>query len=614
VFDTVAADRPQAGWGVVGPAVLAAFWLLLLFPGNSTAGDSSRVHLDERHQRTGDQAAADIRAAFQTDLTEQRNALADQAMKRLDTLIADPEASEFTIRRSRFDYILALRVRERMLEATEAYDQLLTHGYKPPAYVTEAAADAWLHQGRPDRAAVLYRQVLADDPSSHNTRVALFYALNEQENHQAAFEVIDELVADTADDPGSWPWIEARTIAAMARAYANQLSEAEQRLESALIEAPGNARLLRDLATVQRWRGLPGRALASIETARQDAPDHVAVRLQRANILADLGHFSEADAQLQALSLENPENIHVQRDLDAWQQRRRWAINLHGEYGESSGSAIAQFGSRDRSGGLRLNAPWLGENLQPYFLYDYSDATFPEGQADYDRAGAGLSWRQQRRHAYLEWHRNRTGQADNGIVAGFEWHHDDHWSFASRYESFSTDVPLRARGQGLDGWKVEVGARWQAHESLGVRINLSRLDISDGNVRWAGLVAVPHRLHASARHITQGSADLYGSRASQTGGPYFNPKRDSSLTYSIEHDWLTWRHYQQSFSQVFMLAGGGYWQDSFGTHAIGLARYDHVWRFNSRWGLRYGIGVSSRVYDGDRERHLDGRFMLEGAF
>ncbi len=609
-----AADPLHAQWRLTVVVFLAVGGIGLLFAGDSLADQPPAKHSHERHQHIGDQAAEEIRAAFQTDLTEQRHALAEQAMERLDSLIADPGASETTIQRSRFDYILALRARERMADLVQAYEHLLSDGYTPPTYVTEAAGDAWLHQGQPERAAELYRQVLADDPSVHNSRIALFYALLEQENHADAARIIDDLVQDTADQPGSWHWIEARTTAAMARAYGNQLSEAEQRLEAALLEAPGNARLLRDLATVQRWRGWPIQALSSVDAARQEAPDDVAVRLLRANILADLGHFSEAGTELESLAVENPDNLHVQRDHEAWQQRRRWAVNIHGEYGESTGSAIAQFGSRDRAWGMRLNAPWLGDHLQPYFIFNFSDATFPEGEADYDRLGAGLSWRQQRRHAFLELHRNRTGQADVGVVAGYQWHHGDHWSFATRYESFSTDVPLRARGQDLDGRKAEVGARWQAHESLGVRMNLSRLAISDGNIRWSALVAVPHRLRGSAHHVTEGSLDVYGSRASQSGGPYFNPERDVSLTYAIEHDWLTWRRYQQSFSQVFVLAGGSYWQDGFGANAIGLARYEHVWRFNTGWRLRYGVGVSSRVYDGDRERRLDGRFLLEGVF
>jgi biofilm PGA synthesis protein PgaA len=569
---------------------------------------------DPPWQQLGDRAAADIRAAANSDDIDERNQLVEQALVVLDRIVADPASPDHAVRRSRLDRIVALRTSERMVETVTAYDRLLDDGLEPPFYVTEAAADAWLQLKQPIRAEKLYRQVLSDLPGFSNASMGLFYALLEMEDFDGAFAVIDQAVDNTVGQPGSWPWTETRATAAMARAYANRLEQAQHRLEALRNEQPDNARVLRDLATVYRWRGWPHLALETADQAAEQAPDHVGITLLRANILSDLGRYAEAGELFEMLYAINPENLHVQRDHEAWKQRRRWSIHLHGEYGDSSGSAIAQFGSRDRAWGMRLNAPWLGEHVQPYLLYHYSDARFPEGEADYDRLGAGASWRHHRQHAYLEIHRNRTGTADTGLVAGYDWHAGDRWSFATRYEGFSTDIPLRARRHDIDGWKIEAGARWQAHESFGVRTNLSRLDISDGNVRWSGLIALPHRLRSSAHHITDATLDLYGSRASQSGGPYFNPTRDGSLTYVIEHDWLTWRRYEQSFSQRFVIGGGGYWQEGFGTHAIGLLGYEHVWRFSPRWRLHYGAGLASRVYDGDRERRLHGHLSLQGVF
>lgn len=582
--------------------------LLILLTGNCWA------QVAEQHAVEGDRAAALVRQAQSVDDVLERNRLADEAIARLDALLADPQASDQVRLRSRQDRILALRVRERMTEVTDAHQALLDEGHQPSVWVSEAAADAWLHQGEPARAEALYREVLSEQPDKHNARIALFYALIEQERYSAAIDHIDQLVADTAGAPGSWEWLEARVTAVMAQAWSNRLGPAQGRLEAVLIESPDNARALRDLATVQRWRGWPNRALATAEQAEALAPDNINIQLLKANILNDLGRYDEAGVLYDSLLAANPEHLHVQRDHELWQQRQRWSISLHGEYGDSDGSAVSEFGLRDRAWGLRLAAPWLGDHLQPWFVYDYSDARFPEGEADYDRYGAGLSWRGDRRHAWVSGHRNRSGPAESGVSAGYEWHWGDHLSFATRYDSFSNDVPLRARNQGIDGWKAELGARWQKHESFGIRSNLSRLDISDGNVRWSALVAVPHRLRSSAHHVTNASLDLYGSRASQAGGPYFNPRRDASAVYVIEHDWLTWRRYDQRFSQLFTLGGGSYWQQGFGSHAIGLARYDHVWRFNPRWRLRYGVGIASRVYDGDREERVDGRLMLEGVF
>lgn len=589
--------------GTLALGLLLAFSLLI-----------SPAQGSQDHSSAGDRAAQLIRQADAADDVLERNRLADQALTKLDQLLADPTATEQTRLRSRQDRILALRTRERMSEVLEDYAALLADGHQPASWVKDAAASAALYLGDLDQAESLYRELMVEQPDNHNARIGLFHVLIEQENFSDALEHIDALVMDTASEPGSWPWLEARVTAAMGQAWSNRTGEAERRLKTVLEQSPKDARALRDMATVQRWRGWPNRALETLKRAEEQAPDNVNIQLLKANILNDLGRYSEADRLYQWLLSSNPENLHVQRDSELWRHRDRWSISLNGEYGESDGPAISEFGSRDRAWGLRLAAPWLGDHFQPWFVYDYADARFPEGEADYDRIGAGLSWRNQRRHAWASVHQNRSGPKEAGFSAAYEWHQGDHWSFAGRYDSFTTDVPLRARNQGIDGWKAEFGARWQAHESFGIRANVSRLDISDGNVRWAGLIAVPHRLRSSAHHLTNASLDLYGSHASQAGGPYFNPERDGSAMYLIEHDWLSWREYERSFSQIFTLGGGAYWQDGFGSNAVGLARYDHVWRFNPRWRLRYGAGIASRVYDGNREERIDGRLTLEGVF
>lgn len=564
----------------------------------------------ETPQARGDRAAEQIRAAFEADDIGERNRLAESALATLDELINDPASSEQVVRRSRFDRVAALRVRERMDAVLEAYQSLLDDGYEPPAYATQAAADAALYQRQPNRAAELYREVLDSEPGQHNARLSLFYAEMEQESFDTALAVIDD-VAESAE-PGSRSRIEARSTAAMARAYANRLEEAQERLESLRAEFPDNHRVGQDLATVYRWRGWSGLALETLAPYLEAAPERTDHRLLEAALFSDLGRYDRAGEALEDVYVEHPENRHVQRDVTTWQQRDRWSMRMDAEYAETDNDS--PFGSRERAISVQLNAPWIGHYIQPYARHHYNDATFPEGEGDYDRIGAGFFYRRNRHQLRLEINRNRTGDSDTGINAGYDLDVGDHWSLAAGYESFSTDVPLRGRRQGLDGWKAEAAARWQAHESFGVRAGVSRLSISDGNVRLSGLASIEHRLHASAHHMTDGTLDVYASRASQSGGPYFNPDRDGSITWQVKHDWLTWRRYERSFTQRFRAGAGGYWQDGFGTHATGLARYEHIWTFNHHWGMHYGVGISSRVYDGDREQRIDAQLTIEGVF
>lgn len=585
--------------GVPGALFLA---VLLTISGVAFGGESLSAR--------GDRAAELIRAAEAADSIAERNRMVDEALEKLHALINHPEASRSVVMRSRFDRILALRARESMSELVAEWEALVDDGVETPAWVTVAAADAYLYLRRPAEALALYEQALSDDPNRSATRMAMYWAHIESEDFERAIELTDELIEQA--EPGSHQHQQARIAAAMVRAYANRLADAQSRLEAVIAEHPDNQEAARNLATIYRWRGWPQRAMQQLDPLLEQAPEHTGNRLLQAALLGDFGRYREAGDSLERVYADHPENRHVQRDLDSWQERRRWAISLGGEYGDSDG--VQEFGTRDRSWDLRLDAPWIGHYLQPYARLGYSDARFPEGESDYDRYGVGINYRRNRHHVYVEGHANRSGPSQSGVTAGYDWQAGDHWSFATRYESFSTDVPLRGRLQGLDGWKAEAAARWQAHESLGVRAGISRLAISDGNVRIAALTSLEHRLHGSAHHVTDGTLDAYYSRASQSGGPYYNPDSDASLVYLLQHDWLSWRRYERSFTQRFVLGGGGYWQEHVGTNAIGLVRYEHLWQISQHWFLHYGVGAASRVYDGDRETRIDGQLRLQGVF
>lgn len=560
----------------------------------------------------GDLAAGKIRAAASADRIGERNALIDEALELLDAAMDHPRADADAVRRSRFDRVVALRIRESMEETVAAWEALLDDGIEPPVYVSVAAADALLYLREPERAAELYLEVLDRHPERLATQQSLFWSQLEQEDFDSALATIDSLAEHPELAPGSRTKRDARITAAMGRGYANRLEEAMEALEAVVAEHPDSPAATRALATIYRWRGWSRRALDLIEPLLETDSDHTDNRLLHAALLRDLGRYRSAGELLEALRRDHPEDRHVQRDYAAWKTRDRWAIWARGEYGESDG--VREFGNRDRAWHMRLSAPWIGSYLQPYLRSEYSDATFPEGEAEYDRIGVGVDYRRGAHRLNLEFHRNRRDEDEDGLTAAWDVQLDDHWSLATRYESFSTDVPLRARGQGLDGWKAEAAVRWQAHESLGLRLGVSRLAISDGNERDSVLASIKHRLQVSAHHTTDGTLDLYAARASQTGGPYYNPEEDASLAYIVQHDWLTWRRYERSFTQRFFVGGGAYWQKHHGSHAIGLARYEHLWQLSQHWFFHYGAGVASRVYDGDRETRVHGQVWLRGVF
>jgi poly-beta-1,6 N-acetyl-D-glucosamine export porin PgaA len=536
------------------------------------------------------------------------------ALLLLDDVRSAPDVRPDQARRAELDRIAALRVAGRMDDVIAAYAGL---SGEVPAYVHQAAADAFLARREPERAVALYEQALQAEPGLVEAQFGLVFALVESERHAEAIALLDRMAAAQPawldQQPGegpNWQRLRVDLLGAMVRAYANQPAQAQQRLEALLVAAPASAQVRRELATVYRWRGWPERALEQVELAQAYEPEVLGGRIEHALTLAALERFATADAHFSALAAEFPGEAAVARELARWRDRQRWWLGVEAGYGESDG--FADFGSRERHLRTRVAGPWLADWWRPYGFQDWTSGRYPEGERTWRRAGIGLDWRRERRHAYLEISRSLSGDAEVGLTGGFDWHLDDHWSFATRYESFSLDAPLRARAEGLSGRKLEAAARWQAHESLDARASLSRLALSDGNVRLALLLSSDHRLRADAKYVTSGRGELYLSRASQAGGLYFNPSRDAYLGYGLQHDWLTWRDYERAFTQRFAVTGGFYWQEDFGSDPTGALRYEHLWQLDRSWRLRYGVGFASRVYDGSRERQWDFVLALEG--
>lgn len=576
----------------------------------------------ERDALVGEDAAQALRLARALpEMQAARVEMAELALARLEQLLAVPGLAADTRRRAELDQVEALLLTGRPDQAVLAYEALVASPVVTPAHVERAAAEAYLSLRRPAQAVDRYRAALAIEPDDFDARLGLLYALAEAERFAEALDEADALVAELPPflpaagggyPQANWQRLSADLAAAMLHAMANRPAEAQRRLESLAADAPASAQVRRELSVLYRWRGWPLRAQEQIELAQAREPDVLPGRLELAQVHWALEDFGAAGAAFDELGAEFADHARVLQRRDAWRDRERWFFGLEAGYGDSDG--FVDTGSHDRQLRGRIAAPWHGAHWRPYALASYDNARYPEGTISYRRLGAGLEWRHLRRHAYAELDRNASSAAEAGLTLGYDWHSGDHWSFATRFESHSPAAPLRGRGAGIDGRRVETAVRWQAHESLGLRAGLSRLSLSDGNTRWSGMAELEHRLAANAHRLTHGSLAVHASRASQAGGPYFNPARDGSLGYALRHESVGWRRYERAFSQHFSLGAGAYWQEDYGTGATGLLRYEHEWRLERNWRLRYGIGVARRPYDGVHETRVDASFALQGVF
>lgn len=546
----------------------------------------------------------------------------DRAIESIRTLLVElpdtPVAAPHR-KRARQDLLVALWQRDRVRDVVAEYEQHYARDNDLPVYVLYVVADAYLEGRQPEKALTFYNRALAINTWHYPSRIGKFYAYIESEDYASAREHIQQLV----DENDPWLWgngltepqpnidkLDADILQARYFSYAHQLETAQNSLEQLRDAGPANEDLRSDLALVYRWREWPERALAEVEIARSLKPDDVDLQLNEAETWMALGRYPEARERLDYLQGVHPENRKIEDAAELLHLRDKWLFEIAGEGGSSSGSAVA---ARDVELDTFIRSPWLADHWRAFLHGHLGYAGFDSDSFTERRAGAGIEYERRRQRYYGEIHRNLSGEAEAGVTLGGAWQHGDHWNYFLRYDSFSTDTPLRARNAGIDAWKTELGVSYRWHESASISASLARLGLSDGNDRDSLLLTGERRLYSGPHYLLTGQLELYAGRATQTGGPYFNPESDASVFGSLINEWITWRRYDHVFRQRLIVSAGQYWQEDFGAGPIGDVRYEHDWQLGPGFSFSYGIGFSSRVYDGDRENRTYFLFSLRKA-
>jgi biofilm PGA synthesis protein PgaA len=545
-------------------------------------------------QARGDRAAVLIRRAFESpEASPDRTCLLRHALSLLEANLdqAPPDSAHHL--RARFDRVLALRAAGRYAEAGEAFDSVLDGGLEPPPYVVNAAADSYLAQRMPERAGDLYRRSLAADAGQFDTRIGLFFAQVESEQLEEALALVDELAAGESGHLA----VEARVMAAMGRAYAGRLAEAEAMLEQLKAEEPDSPRVAQAMADVQRWRGRPERSLANYERALAGSPGDTGIRTGMVEAWLDLGRHRAAGRELETLALERPDHPAVARVERARELEASPRLELRTEAGDSDGE---NFGTRDSLARVRLWGPRVNDHWRPFAVGYTASADFPEGDERYRRLGAGVAWDANRVQVQGQVH--RAAGFDTGGAMDASWWLNDQWRLGASLDTDSLQVPLRARRRDIGGDMNAASIRYRHSESREASLGFTGLDMDDGNDRRSLSASVSQRLVTRDYYRLAGGLGGYASRNSLENRPYFNPERDASMQASLDQTWIAWRRYESRLSHQLTAHGGLYRQEGFSTEPTGGLRYALEWRWRDSLTLELGAGVRSNVYDGDRER------------
>jgi len=502
--------------------------------------------------------------------------------------------------RARYDHIIALAENDDMEEVVKAYEKLIEERISPPPWVLENVAEAYLYLEQPDKALELYNKALEINPVSSNGRMGKFYTLQELRKWKEAREELDSLDREQPDVMGegkyirpNWPKMEIIIARPWLLAYEERLKDAEDLFWNLRERAPASMGVRTGLSHVYLWRGWPRKALREFNIIETLEPENHKALIGKSMALNALAFKDEARKLGGKLLSNHHKDKHVQqlvRILKVEEMRELFTDFVF---------------TRDEDGFKEYRAEIIFS--QPVSLYTnlYGLLLWQQSSDDdqtrfFRRAGLGIthifnsSW-DLRQQFSIDYDKGD----DFGSLTQVNFSPDDHWRFNLSYDSFTTDVPLRARIFGIESDKLEGGIIYRESDWRNYHLTLSRMKFSDGNRREYVMLGYEQSLFVKNDWKMRLFLDLYASRNSLQDAPYFNPDHDLSLSATHMTEQILWRIYNRAFVQKLFLTLGTYKQSGFADHLIWSIKYQHDYDFSDTHAFLWGLTIARNVYDGE---------------
>lgn len=521
--------------------------------------------------------------------------------------------------RPRFDRILALAAMEKMDEVIEEYEPLVETGINIPYWIHDAAANAYLFQRNPKKAIELYKKVLELKPDRFDTRLGLYFAYIETEQFKEAGKVRDQLDKETPEwvitrGVSRYNWNKQRVDMEEGwwLLYQNRLKEGEAFFNTMQDKAPANLATRNGIGTAAAWRGRPHQALEEFDVlitmAGQqpyEVPDYVqereiSAKNARTTALNECYLKKEARSYGAELLARNGNNLHTQRinrqlnidDSTEFYLDVLWTDENPGVRDDYIYAQLTQPITTD----LDLYAFWLNRRT-----FSQNENNFFE----YKRAGFGANMNLIPQITVKgELSKDRNSSSDKGISTRLTYRIDDYWSMEAGHNTFSLDVPIRARAEGLTGKQTDGAIIYRSSELFNARAvySLNRLDDSNENASYSlyaerGLIT---RAHWKTRLFAEASESMN----SRTDVNYFSPK--TTTTYALTHliDHTIYRRYERSFVHRLYLGIGQFDQSLYSPDFIWHGRYEQDYAFSEKTVLLWGVNFQRRFYDSEQTNTL----------
>jgi hypothetical protein len=203
---------------------------------------------------------------------------------------------------------------------------------------------------------------------------------------------------------------------------------------------------------------------------------------------------------------------------------------------------------------------------------------------------AGIDWRLTRDWWFMGSLSEDIKGKNFGYSSQLIFNPDDYFTLLALYNSYSLNVPLRARVFGIKAAETNFTLRYRQSDYL---------DMSDNNRSYSFTLRMDKAITTGPYWRTRVALEGNSTSTTKSDVAYFNPRKLYSLeaTPMIEHVWF--RRYERALVDRFYIGGGAQWQQHFSPQAIGHARYEQDWKLSDTFSVLMGIQYNRRNYDGD---------------
>jgi tetratricopeptide (TPR) repeat protein len=518
--------------------------------------------------------------------------------------------------RARCDYVVALRNKFHMQEILKQYEIIKQAGRPAPYWVTESVADALLYLKQPQEAVRFYQLRLEQNPGvPFNAYMGLYSAYTELRAWDEADKTWDRIDAllehrqvnfvqkHEAFETRGWYFL-----------YQDKLREAQDYFNACLREAGLYSGFRAGLGQTYYFRGWSQQALQQFKIGRNVAPNDVETQVGEATVLNDLNYKYEARSLAAELYRKYPYDLHVQELYQNLQVEDMPMVTGDARV-IKEWPGVTEY--RFRSGVSATINPVFKVFSEVLHMHSYENSSGQKYAFSWDRVGLGFNWivlppltlTQSVSSDYLK-------GRDLGSYTKVAWQASERLKASASFNSFSLDIPLRARATGVKGKTAVLDLGYHESDLRDYGLVFTSNWLSDGNYNPSVLLGFDQNVINNPNWKVRVGPQFYYGRYSKDPNvvPYFSPNFEYSLGLKPSLQIIHYNMYDKKIRSNIYAEVGLYKEQGFNFLPTAGIMYELEFRTSKTFWLKSTVGYYARVYDGSYTNALEAFLTINKKF